>query len=88
MSKVKFLKEDKAAKSKSFFFTKESKTFNNNYINFLENFFIKEKKDIRICLHPSKKSNHHDMVILQQKNNYPNSLYLQLLYKLHKLCLP
>lgn len=70
MSKVKFLKEDKAAKSKSFFFTKESKTFNNNYINFLENFFIKEKKDIRICLHLSKKSNHHDMVILQQKNNF------------------
>lgn len=70
MSKVKFLKEDKKAKSKSFFLTKESKTFDSDYIRFLENFFNKEKKDIRICLHPSKKSNHHDMVILQQKNNF------------------
>lgn len=75
MLKAKFLKEDKKAKSKSFFLTRESQTFNENYIKFLIKFYKKTKKDIRICLHPSKKSNHHDMVILQQKNNF---------YKPHK----
>tara|TARA_B100000941_G_C28433720_1_gene515713 strand:+ start:550 stop:1092 length:543 start_codon:yes stop_codon:yes gene_type:complete len=70
MLKVKFLKEDKKAKSKSFFLTKESEIFNENHIKFLINFFNKDKKDIRICLHTSKKSNHHDMVILQKKNNF------------------
>ena len=75
MLKAKFLKEDKKAKSKSFFLTRESQTFDENYIKFLIKFYKKTKKDIRICLHPSKKSNHHDMVILQQKNNF---------YKPHK----
>ena len=70
MLKAEFLKEDKKAKSKSFFLTKESQIFNENYVKFLINFFNKTKKDIRICLHTSKKSNHHDMVILQQKNNF------------------
>ena len=67
MSKLKYLKEDKTAKSKSFFFTKESKIFDKNYVKFLINFFNKTKKDVRICLHTSKKSNHHDMIILQKK---------------------
>ena len=70
MLKAKFLKEDKKARSKSFFLTRESQTFNGDYVKFLINFFNKTKKDIRICLHTSKKSNHHDMVILQQKNNF------------------
>ena len=47
MSKVKFLKEDKKAKSKSFFLTKESKTFDSDYIRFLENFFNKENSHER-----------------------------------------
>ena len=67
MSKIKYLKEDKKAKSKSFFFTKESKVFNLKHVKFLEKYYYKEKKDIRICLHTSKKSKHHDMIILQQK---------------------
>ena len=70
MLKVKFLKEDKKAKTKSFFLTKETKTFDKNYIKFLEQFFKKKRKDVRICLHISKKSKHHDMVILQQKKNF------------------
>ena len=78
MLKVKFLKEDKKAKSKSYFFTKESEKFDDNYIKFLINTFNKNKKDIRICLHTSKKSNHHDMVILQKKNNfYPPHKHLR-----------
>ena len=70
MSKIKYLKEDKKAKSKSFFFTKESKVFNLKHVKFLEKYYYKEKKDIRICLHTSKKSKHHDMIILQQKRNF------------------
>ena len=70
MSKAKFLKEDRKAKSKSFFFTKESQIFSGSYVQFLEKFFTKTKKDIRICLHTSKKSKHHDMVILQKRNNF------------------
>ena len=78
MSKLKYLKEDKTAKSKSFFFTKESKIFDKNYIKFLITFFNKTKKDVRICLHTSKKSNHHDMIILQKKNNfYPPHKHLR-----------
>ena len=40
-------------------------------------FFNKTKKDVRICLHTSKKSNHHDMIILQKKNNFypPINIY-------------
>ncbi len=70
MSKIKYLKEDKKAKSKSFFFTKESEVFNLKYVKFLEKYYYKEKKDVRICLHTSKKSKHHDMIILQQKRNF------------------
>ena len=78
MLQLKHLKEDKKAKSKSFFFTKESKTFNGKYVKFLINFFKKTKKDVRICLHTSKKSNHHDMIILQKKNNfYPPHKHLR-----------
>ena len=80
MLKAEFLKEDKKAKSKSFFLTKESQIFNENYVKFLINFFNKTKKDIRICLHTSKKSNHHDMVILQQKNNFYTPYYLFVLF--------
>ena len=66
----KFLIEDKKAKSKSFFFKKESEVFDLSHVKFLEKFYKKEKKDVRICLHANKKSNHHDMIILQQKKNF------------------
>tara|TARA_B100000965_G_scaffold352618_1_gene327927 strand:- start:40 stop:558 length:519 start_codon:yes stop_codon:yes gene_type:complete len=70
MPNLKILKEDKKAKSTSFFFTKESEVFNFNHVKFLENYFYKKKKDIRICLHTTKESKHHDMIILQQKRNF------------------
>ena len=66
----KFLTEDKSAKSKSFFLKDSSTVVGNKFIDFLERKYKKTKKDLRICLHKNRKSNHHDMVILQQKNNF------------------
>jgi len=66
----KYLIEDKKAKTKSFFFKKEGQVFNKKYLNFLEKYYKKEKKDIRLCLHTSVKSKHHDMIILQQRVNF------------------
>lgn len=69
------LKEDKKAKSKSFFFSKNYEIFDQKYEKFLINYFLKTKKDIRICMHNNKRDLHHDMIILQQKGNF---------YKPHK----
>ena len=66
----KNLIEDRKAKTKSFFFKKEGQVFNKSYLNFLEKFYKTEKKDIRLCLHTSTKSKHHDMIILQQRKNF------------------
>jgi len=66
----KLLREDKKAKSTSFFFRKEGEVFNYKHLNFLENYYKKEKKDIRICLHTKKNAKHHDMIILQQQQNF------------------
>jgi len=66
----KNLIEDKKAKTKSFFFKNEGEVFNKKYLNFLEKYYQKEKKDIRLCLHTSTKSKHHDMIILQQRKNF------------------
>ena len=70
MPNIKYLKEDIKAKSRSFFFTKEGEVFNFNHVKFLEKNYQKNKEDIRICLHISKQSKHHDMIILQQKKNF------------------
>ena len=59
-----YLLEDKKAKSKSFFFRKENIIFNRKFISFLENNYLKYKKDIRICMHKNTSDNHHDMIIL------------------------
>ena len=72
---MKHLKEDKKAKTKSFFLDTKKNYFNKNHVNFLKNFYKKFKKDVRICLHKNSKSRHHDMVILQQQKNF---------YKPHK----
>lgn len=70
------LKEDKKAKSKSFFFKKENGVvFDNNIKDFMIKFYKDTSKDIRICLHQKSSDNHHDMIILQQKKNW---------YKPHK----
>ena len=72
---IKFLKEDKNAKTKSFFLNCEKTFFSKKYLKFIENFYHRNKVDLRICLHKNSKSSHHDMIILQQKRNF---------YKPHK----
>ena len=67
--------EDKKAKSKSFFLKKKLDYFDNNLLNFLKKYYKKYKQDVRICLHKNSSSIHHDMIILQKKNNF---------YKPHK----
>ncbi len=67
---MKNLKEDKKARSKSFFLNSDKEFFNQKHIDFLEKFFKKNKTDIRICLHKGRKDKHHDMIILQQKKNF------------------
>ena len=74
----KFLIEDKKAKSKSFFLKDSRSVIDKKFLNFLEQKYFKTKKDFRICMHESKKSNHHDMIILQQKRNfYPPHKHLR-----------
>ena len=74
----KFLTEDKKAKSKSFFLKDSRTVINKRFLIFLEQKYSKTKKDLRICMHESKKSNHHDMIILQQKRNfYPPHKHLR-----------
>ena len=67
---LKNLIQDKKAKTPSFFFKKESEKFDKKYLTFLENFYKKKRKDVRICLHTKKNSKHHDMIILQQRKNF------------------
>ena len=64
------LKEDKKAKSKSFFLKKKIGVFNSYLLKFIEKEFNKTKKDLRVCLHKNSKAKHHDMIILQQKKNF------------------
>ena len=52
---LKNLIQDKKAKTPSFFFKKESEKFDKKYLTFLENFYKKNRKDVRICLHTKKK---------------------------------
>ena len=73
---MNLLREDKKAKSKSFFFKKENGVFFDYKIKkFMIEKYKSIKKDLRICLHQKSSDNHHDMIILQQKKNY---------YKPHK----
>ena len=67
---LKNLKEDKNAKTPSFFFKEKMKKFNAKYVKFLENFYKKNYTDVRVCMHSKKNSKHHDMIILQQKKNF------------------
>ena len=64
--------EDKKAKSKTFFFKKKRKNiiFNKKHINFLKNYNLKTKSDIRICLHKNIQSIDQNMILIQNKNNF------------------
>ena len=64
---LKNLIQDKKAKTPSFFFKKEAIKFDLKYVKFLESYYRKNSKDVRICLHTKKNAKHHDMIILQQK---------------------
>lgn len=66
---MKNLLEDKKAKTKSFFFKNQNSKFEKKHIDFLKNYYLKKKTDIRICIHKNPKEKHHDMIILQQKKN-------------------
>ena len=75
---MRFLKEDKKAKSKSFFLDSDQTFFSIKCLNFIENYYKKNKVDLRVCLHKNSKSTHHDMIILQQqKNFYPPHKHLR-----------
>lgn len=66
----KNLIQDFKAKTISFFFKKNLQIVSTNYIiKFLEEYADYYKKDVRVCLHPNKKSPFHIMVILQHKFN-------------------
>ena len=67
---MKNLKEDKKAKSKSFFLNSEKEFFSKKHINFITNHYRKTKKDIRICLHKGRTDNHHDMTIFLKYLGY------------------
>ena len=54
-SMKKLLIEDKKAKSKSFFFKKESEVFDLSHVKFLEKFYKKEKKRCENLFTNSKK---------------------------------
>ena len=67
---MKNLKEDKQAKTKSFFLNSKKEFFSKKHINFILNYYKKTNKDIRICLHKGRTDKHHDMVILQQRKKF------------------
>ena len=67
---IKILKEDKKAKTKAFFFKKESTVFNKKLLDFLKKYYKKNKKDIRVCMHRDPSDKHHDMVLLQKRKDF------------------
>ena len=51
---MRFLKEDKKAKSKSFFLDCKKSFFSKKYLNFIENYYKKNLVDLRVCLQKFK----------------------------------
>ena len=71
-----YLREDKKAKTKAFFFKKsDTAVFNKKFISFLEKHYYKTKKDIRICIHRDPSDKHHDMVLLQKRKDFYKPWY-------------
>ena len=64
------LKEDKKANSKSFFFKTKYFSVNNQIFNFLENYYKKNFKTVRVCLHTKLSEDIQSMIILMGKNSF------------------
>jgi cupin fold WbuC family metalloprotein len=74
------IKEDHKSRSKSFYLKNPYQKIDLNIVNFLIEYSKKNSLcDVRVCLHESPKSIHHDMIVLQNKNNFYNP-------HLHKKC--
>ena len=64
------LREDKKAKTKAYWFKKPGTVLNRKIIEFLENYYKKSKKDVRVCMHTDPSNKHHDMVLLKKKKDF------------------
>lgn len=74
------IKEDLKSRSKSFYLKNPYQKIDSNIIKFLLDYSQKNSFcDVRVCLHESPKSIHHDMLVLQNKKNFYNP-------HLHKKC--
>ena len=63
--------QDKKAKSKSFYLKNPYIKVGKKFINFLKSYSKKNNNcDVRICVHESPKSIHHDMILYQKKGNF------------------
>ena len=71
MKSIKHLiKEDKKSNSKSFFLKKKNFVANSQIYNFLEDFYKKNFKTVRVCMHSKPSEKIHSMIILMGKNNF------------------
>ena len=62
---------DKKAKSASFYLKNPYVRVNKKFLNFLKDYSKNNKGcDVRICIHESPDSIHHDMVLYQKKKNF------------------
>ena len=65
------LKQDKKAKTRSFYLKNPYIKVGKNFINFLKNYSKKNNDcDVRICVHENPNSIHHDMLLYQKKGNF------------------
>jgi cupin fold WbuC family metalloprotein len=75
----KHFREDRGAKTKSYFFRNDRiSKFANNVIYSLVKKSIKHNSNSRICLHKNTNSNLHQMIVCQMKSNdHPAKLHIR-----------
>jgi len=65
------LVEDIKGKTTSFYLQDPYKKVDKSAINFLKEYSKNNDNcDVRVCIHASEKSLHHDMILLQNRSNY------------------